>query len=179
MVGVPLEARGSAGASRCLQRAINSSHEAFQLLLRGKSVNVMSAVQGATDSSGHPIDRDFYKTFWGLQAVFQQPYSIIEPSAWAAATSSIHRVLAEFRKQVPYHLSCAFLLSLGETHLHIQAAKSFACSGGLVRYYTCRVPLYLVETAWLYWLQFFKCHCQPEAGSPCLCWLEAACVASA
>ena len=58
------------------------------------------AVQGATDSSGHSIDREFYRTFWGLQAVFQKPYSIIEPSAWAAATSSIHRVLAEFRKQV-------------------------------------------------------------------------------
>ena len=57
-------------------------------------------MQGATDSSGHLIDRDFYRTFWGLQAVFQQPYSIIEPSAWAAATASINRVLAEFRKQV-------------------------------------------------------------------------------
>ena len=57
-------------------------------------------MQGATDSSGHPIDRDFYRTFWGLQAVFQQPYSIIEPSAWAAATGSINRVIAEFRKQV-------------------------------------------------------------------------------
>lgn len=71
----------------------------------------MSAMQGATDSSGHPIDREFYRTFWGLQAVFQQPYSIIEPSAWAAATGSIHRVLTEFRKQVQYYLSRFVLFS--------------------------------------------------------------------
>jgi len=56
--------------------------------------------QDAKDSSGQPIDREFYKTFWGLQAVFQLPYSIIEPSAWAAAISNIHKVLAEFQKQV-------------------------------------------------------------------------------
>ncbi len=71
----------------------------------------MCVVQGATDSSGHPIDRDFYRTFWGLQAVFQQPYSIIEPSAWAAATGSIHRVLAEFRKQVQHYLPRFVLFS--------------------------------------------------------------------
>lgn len=57
-------------------------------------------MQGATDSGGQPVDREFYRTFWGLQGVFQQPYSIMEPSAWAAATSSIGKVLAEFRKQV-------------------------------------------------------------------------------
>ena len=64
-------------------------------------------MQGALDSSGQPVDRDFYRTFWGLQAVFQQPYSILEPSAWAAAVGSIRRVLAEFHKQVrPAPLPC-------------------------------------------------------------------------
>lgn len=57
-------------------------------------------MQGALDSSGQPVDRDFYRTFWGLQAVFQQPYSILEPSAWASAVGSIRKVLAEFHKQV-------------------------------------------------------------------------------
>ncbi len=46
------------------------------------------------------MDRAFYRTFWGLQAVFQQPYSIMEPTAWASAVGSISRVLTEFRKQV-------------------------------------------------------------------------------
>lgn len=60
-------------------------------------------MQGALDSGGQPVDRAFYKTFWGLQAVFQQPYSIMEPTAWASAVGSIRRVLSEFRKQVRAH----------------------------------------------------------------------------
>lgn len=65
-----------------------------------KHPSLVTSTQGAVDGSGQPIDREFYKTFWGLQAVFQQPYSIMEPSAWAAAISSIKKVLAKFRKQV-------------------------------------------------------------------------------
>ena len=57
-------------------------------------------MQGTLDSFGQPVDRAFYMTFWGLQAVFQQPYSIMEPTAWASAVGSIRRVLSEFRKQV-------------------------------------------------------------------------------
>ena len=66
-----------------------------------------AVVQGALDSSGQPVDKEFYKTFWGLQKVFQQPYSIMEPSAWAAAVGSIKKVLTEFHKQVgPTILPC-------------------------------------------------------------------------
>ena len=68
----------------------------------------MPTAQDAKDSSGQPIDREFYKTFWGLQAVFQLPYSIIEPSAWAATISNIHKVLAEFQKQVRLSASWVF-----------------------------------------------------------------------
>ncbi len=92
----------------------------------------MLAMQGASDSSGHPIDREFYRTFWGLQAVFQQPYSIIEPSAWAAATGSIHRVLAEFRKQVQYYLSRSLpFLAISRLGRRISVSRqqnNFACS---------------------------------------------------
>ena len=74
-------------------------------------------MQGALDSSGQPVDSEFYRTFWGLQAVFQQPYSIMEPSAWAAAVGSIKKVLAEFRKQVgPACPPCCCINSAGACH---------------------------------------------------------------
>lgn len=56
--------------------------------------------QGALDSNGQPVDAQFYALFWGLQAVFQQPYSAMEPSKWATTIADIKRVLAEFAKQV-------------------------------------------------------------------------------
>ncbi|BDA44079.1 probable THO complex subunit 1 [Coccomyxa sp. Obi] len=54
---------------------------------------------GAVDSNGKPVDAGFYATFWGLQASFQQPYAVMEPSKWAATIADIKRVLAEFTKQ--------------------------------------------------------------------------------
>lgn len=56
--------------------------------------------QGAVDSNGKPVDAAFYTTFWGLQALFQQPYAAMEPSKWAATIADIKRVLTEFTKQV-------------------------------------------------------------------------------
>ena len=38
--------------------------------------------QGTVDSTGKPVDPAFYRTFWGLQAIFQQPYSAIHPDTW-------------------------------------------------------------------------------------------------
>ncbi len=46
------------------------------------------------------MDAAFYTTFWGLQALFQQPYAAMEPSKWAATIADIKRVLTEFTKQV-------------------------------------------------------------------------------
>jgi ABC-type dipeptide/oligopeptide/nickel transport system ATPase subunit len=56
-------------------------------------------LQGEVDSNGEPIDAAFYSSFWGLQAVFQQPYSAIEPSKWTSTIADIKRVLAEFTQQ--------------------------------------------------------------------------------
>lgn len=56
-------------------------------------------MQGEVDSNGEPIDAAFYSSFWGLQAIFEQPYSAIEPSKWTVTITDIKRVLTEFGKQ--------------------------------------------------------------------------------
>ena len=41
------------------------------------------------DSNGEPIDADFYRRFWGLQAVFQNPGAHMAPAPWATAVLNL------------------------------------------------------------------------------------------
>lgn len=35
------------------------------------------------DSEGKPVDVEFYRTFWGLQAYFADPPRALQPGNWA------------------------------------------------------------------------------------------------
>lgn len=54
--------------------------------------------EGATDSNGDAIDKEFYQRFWGLQMVFQHPVEAMLPGPWAKAVASLKAVAAEFDK---------------------------------------------------------------------------------
>ena len=52
---------------------------------------------GAADTGGRPIDGPLYDSFWGLQASFQDPYSLVRsPGAWAAFAGGVRAVLAAY-----------------------------------------------------------------------------------
>ncbi len=53
------------------------------------------SVQGAMDSNGNPIDAAFYKRFWGLQSVFQNPGPHMKPAPWAGVVSDLQVGLAK------------------------------------------------------------------------------------
>ncbi|CAL8470063.1 g9605 [Coccomyxa elongata] len=72
-----------------VQGQFNTSH----------STPVEDMPEAPVDSNGKPVDAAFYATFWGLQALFQQPYAAMKPSKWAATIADIKRVLTEFTKQ--------------------------------------------------------------------------------
>lgn len=42
-----------------------------------------NAVQGAVDSEGQPVEAEFYRTFWGLQAYFSDPPRALQAGSWA------------------------------------------------------------------------------------------------
>lgn len=49
-------------------------------------------MQGTVDSTGKAVDPAFYRTFWGLQAIFQQPFSAIHPDTWAKVHPSCKHI---------------------------------------------------------------------------------------
>lgn len=53
--------------------------------------------EGAVDSEGNPVDVDFYKTFWGLQAYFNNPALALSPASWAKVSAEIRKVLGKFK----------------------------------------------------------------------------------
>lgn len=48
--------------------------------------------QGAVDSEGNPVDVDFYKTFWGLQAYFNNPALALSPASWAKVSAGVLKI---------------------------------------------------------------------------------------
>ncbi len=42
------------------------------------------------------MDAELYRSFWGLQAAFQNPTHTLEPSRWAGAVAALNRVLDAF-----------------------------------------------------------------------------------
>lgn len=54
--------------------------------------------EGATDSNGDAIDKQFYQRFWGLQSVFQRPVAAMAAGPWLRVIADLKAVAAEFDK---------------------------------------------------------------------------------
>ena len=62
---------------------------------------------GATDCGGRPIDARLYAAFWGLQAAFQDPYSLARSAeAWKGFVGGVLDVLAAY-KATPFSVGAA------------------------------------------------------------------------
>ena len=48
------------------------------------------------DGDGGTVSATLYRTFWGLQAAFREPYAALEPGRWAVVVADLRTVLAEF-----------------------------------------------------------------------------------
>jgi len=73
----------------------------------GHPLRAPSVPDGAADCGGRPIDASLYATFWGLQAPFQDPYSLVKaPSAWTAFAAGLREVLAAY-KATPFSVGAA------------------------------------------------------------------------
>lgn len=63
------------------------------------SLTAEVCLQGMVDSNGEPVDAEFYRRFWGLQPVFQNPGPAMRPGPWAGVMADLTAVLAEFGKR--------------------------------------------------------------------------------
>lgn len=48
-------------------------------------------LQDTVDSAGHKVDPEFYATFWGLQAMCQAPFEVINPERWVQVCMLSHQ----------------------------------------------------------------------------------------
>lgn len=48
------------------------------------------------DAEGHPVDTEFYTTFWKLQKWFSNPPTALDSNAWSSIHSSINATLTKF-----------------------------------------------------------------------------------
>lgn len=60
---------------------------------------VHDVTDGMPDSKGNKVDGALYSTFWGLQSLFANPTSVLQPSVWTSMVADARTVLQRFAQQ--------------------------------------------------------------------------------
>ncbi|KXZ50415.1 hypothetical protein GPECTOR_16g589 [Gonium pectorale] len=83
--------------SRCYELNDKSGLNVAGALNTGLALPIDEVEAGAVDSIGEHIDRRLYASFWGLQAVFQNPAQVLQPAVYGKVLSDVGLVLDAFK----------------------------------------------------------------------------------